>query len=212
MLFNVSLYIGFVCQNAQYAFSGPANMALRQRTLKYRAVKFLLALLLTITASCFGTLVHAEANQEYIVRAGLTLNFARFTTWPANTQQTTSNTINLCLIGNPDIEDAFGSLNGKTVSDKKIQVRYLTRFNNLADCQILYISDFDKNKLQLLLNEIKTLPILTVGEDEFFINNGGIVSLQIIDGKVSISVNVKAAKTSNLSISARVLKLATVIQ
>ncbi|MEQ1531774.1 MAG: YfiR family protein, partial [Methylococcales bacterium] len=58
----------------------------------------------------------------------------------------------------------------------------------------------------------KTLPILTVGEDDFFINNGGIVSLQIINGKVSISVNVKAAKTSNLNISARVLKLATVIQ
>jgi len=212
MLFNVSLYKWFVCQKALYAASGPANMTLRQHTLKYRAVKFLLALFLTIKASCFGELAQAEANQEYIVRAGLTLNFARFTTWPANAQQATSNTINLCLIGNPDIEDAFGSLNGKTVADKKIQVRYLTRFNSLAECQILYVSDFDKNKLQLLLNEIKTLPILTVGEEEFFINNGGIVSLQIIDGKVSISVNVKAAKTSNLSISARVLKLATVIQ
>lgn len=212
MLVNVSLYKWFVCQNARYASFGPANVTLRQHTLKNRAVKFLRALFLTIMASCFGTYAHAEANQEYVVRAGLTLNFARFTTWPANAQQATSNAINLCLIGNPDIEDAFGSLNGKTVGDKMIQVRYLTRLNNLAECQILYISDFDKNKLQLLLNEIKTLPILTVGEDDFFINNGGIVSLQIIDGKVSISVNVKAAKASNLSISARVLKLATVIQ
>ncbi|MCX7088010.1 MAG: YfiR family protein, partial [Methylococcales bacterium] len=70
----------------------------------------------------------------------------------------------------------------------------------------------DKNKLLLLFNEIKSLPILTIGEDAFFVKNGGMVSLQIINGKVSITVNLNAAKSSNLSISARVLKLATVIQ
>lgn len=154
----------------------------------------------------------AESNQEYVVRAGLTANFARFTEWPANASAQMGKQINLCLLGNSAIEEFFADLNGKPVGNRVLQVRYLSRLNNLSDCQILYVSDLDKNKLLLLLNEINSQPILTIGEDEYFINNGGMVSLQIVNGKVSITVNLKATKKSNLTISARVLKLATVIQ
>jgi hypothetical protein len=151
---------------------------------------------------------NAENNQEYAVRAGLTANFARFTSWPNDVGKD----ITLCLAGDPALEEAFLSLSGKAIGDKTLQIRYLSRFNNLAECQLLYISELDKNKLLFLFNEIKSLPILTLGENDFFIKNGGMVSIQIIDGKVSLSINLKATKKSSLSISARVLKLATVIQ
>lgn len=171
--------------------------------------KLTLKLLLVVMFSALFRHASADNDQEYAVRAGLTSNLARFTSWPANSM---GNTINLCLVGNPALEESFTSLNGKTIGDKTLAVRYLTRFNNLAECQLLYISDLDKNKLLLLLNEIKSLPILTVGEDAFFVKNGGMVSLLLVDGKVGITINLKAVKKSNLSISARVLKLATVIQ
>jgi hypothetical protein len=172
------------------------------------ATKIKLGLLLVIIAGDFFGAVFADNDQEYAVRAGLTSNLARFTSWP----NTGSQYLNLCLVGNPVLEEAFTNLNGKTVGDKLLQVRYLARFSNLGACQILYISDLDNNKLLLLLNEIKSLPILTIGEDAHFIRNGGMVSIQIINGKVGITVNLKATKSSNLNISARVLKLATVVQ
>ncbi len=114
--------------------------------------------------------------------------------------------------GNPLLEEAFASLNGKTVGDKVLQVRYLSRFNNLAECQVLYISDLEKPKLLSLLNDIKALPILTIGEEAAFTKLGGMVSIQIVNDKPSIVINLTASKTSNLTISARVLKIATVVQ
>jgi hypothetical protein len=173
-----------------------------------RVLNILLRVLIVMMLSACCRLVRADTDQEYAVRAGLTSNLARFTSWPA----TSANTITVCLVGNPAIEEAFSNLNGKAVGDKTLQVRTLSRFNNLSECQLLYISELDRNKLLLLLNEIKALPILTIGEDAFFVKNGGMVSLEIIEGKVSITINLKAAKKANLSISARVLKLATVIQ
>ncbi|MFI3137595.1 MAG: YfiR family protein [Methylococcaceae bacterium] len=171
-----------------------------------------LGLLVVAVLSYFSRPVSAEVDQEYAVRAGLASNLARFTTWPDAAVASMGKNITLCLVGNPDLEETFTNLNGKTIGEKILQVRYLSRLNNLNECQLIYISELDKNKLLLLINEIKSLPILTIGEDDFFIKNGGMVSLQIINGKVSITVNLNAAKNSNLSISARVLKLATVIQ
>lgn len=168
-------------------------------------------LFLVFILSVFFSTAHSEIYQEYAVRASLTANLAIFTTWPLNAPDR-DNHISLCLVGNQAIEEAFANLNGKKIGEKNLQVRYLSRFNALEECQILYISELDKNKLLLLLNEIQSLPILTIGEDAYFTENGGMVSLQIIDGKVSITVNLKASKKANLAISARVLKLATVIQ
>ena len=164
--------------------------------------------LLLVAFSLLFRLASADGNQEYAVRAGLTANLARFSTWPsANNEYLT-----LCLVGNPILEETFTNLEGKSIGDKVMQVRYLSRFNNLNECQILYISELDKNKVLLLLNEIKSLPILTIGEDPYFVKNGGMVSIQVTNGKVNITVNLNVIRRSNLDISARVLKLATVIQ
>ncbi|MEQ1637122.1 MAG: YfiR family protein [Methylococcales bacterium] len=168
-------------------------------------------LLVAALSICFGNAL-ADSDQEYSVRAALAVNFARFTTWPENSLIPTNKNFTLCLVGNPVLEDAFATLNGKNIGDRFLQVRYLTRFNHLNECQLLYISDLDNNKLLSLLNEIKALPILTLGEDDFFVTHGGMVSLQIVDGKVGMTINLNAAKRSNLSISARVLKLAKIIQ
>ena len=170
-----------------------------------------LVLLMLVMGNGFQP-AHAETDQEYTLRAALASNFARFTTWPQGAVDAMGPNMTLCLVGNPVLEEAFAGLNGKTVGDKVLQVRYLSRFNNLAECQILYISDLEKSKLLVLLNEIKALPILTIGEDAAFTKQGGMVSIQILDDKPNIMINLKASKSSNLNIRARVLKIATVIQ
>ncbi len=156
--------------------------------------------------------VHADSAQEFTVRAGLALNFARFTEWPDTVLKDIDTTINLCLLGNPMVEEAFASIHGKTVGNRTLQVQLLAHSSNLNDCHILYVSDLDKNKIAVLLDEIVNLPILTIGEDDFFIQRGGAVSLEILNDKISIKINLKTAKQNGLTISARVLKLATVIQ
>lgn len=162
--------------------------------------------------SGFFQCARADVDQEAILRAALTSNFARFTTWPKTALDAMGANMTLCLVGNPVLEEAFSGLNGKTVGDKVLQVRYLSRFNNVGECQVLYVSELDKAKLSPLLNDIKALPILTIGEDVGFVKTGGMVSIQIIGDKPNITINLKTVKATNMMISARVLKIATVIQ
>jgi hypothetical protein len=155
------------------------------------------------------TPVNAEYYQEYSIRGGFTANLALFTTWPSHQEDPL---INLCLIGDPVMEDSFANLNGKLIGTKYLQVHYLTRLNNLSECRILYIGEINKNKLLLLLQDIQTLPILTIGEDDTFVQNGGMVALKNVNGSIAMIVNLSAVKKASLNISARVLKLATVIK
>lgn len=178
---------------------------------KNSVAKIPIALFLLLISGFFQ-FVCAEPDQESTLRAALTSNFARFTTWPKTALDAMGVNMTLCLVGNPMLEEAFSGLNGKTVGDKVLQVRYLSRFNNVNECQVIYVSELDKAKVLPLLNDIKALPILTIGEEVEFIKTGGMVSIQIIGDKPTITINLKTAKAANLMISARVLKIATVIQ
>jgi hypothetical protein len=55
-------------------------------------------------------------------------------------------------------------------------------------------------------------PILTVGEDDDFLQKGGIINLDLKDSKIHLEVNLKAARQVNLEISSRLLSVAEVRQ
>lgn len=167
---------------------------------------------------CIGLLLlldapnYADTAQEYVVKAGLTLNLARYTQWPASAFTDSDSTLNLCLLANPLVEEAFASINGKSVEQRSVQVQSFLRSSNFAACHILYISGLEREKVQVLLKELSHYPLLTIGEDDFFVQHGGVASLQMQNENIGISINLSTAKQNGLVISARVLKLANVLQ
>ncbi len=54
-------------------------------------------------------------------------------------------------------------------------------------------------------------PVLTVGESNGFASEGGIVNLVLNDNKISMEINVAAAKKARLSISSKRLNLAKIL-
>jgi hypothetical protein len=154
----------------------------------------------------------ADIAQEYNVKAAISLNFARFTEWPEAALKKDSPSINLCVLGDNVVEQAFTELNNKQVGGRLLNVSYLTRLRSLENCQVVFVSGLDKNKIIQLLAEINKKPILSIGEQDYFIDYGGLVNLEMADGKINIQVNVDAAKQTGLNISSRVLKLAKIVK
>lgn len=152
----------------------------------------------------------ADITDEYTVKAAMTLNVARFTEWPAAILSPDKPYLNLCVLGDNVVQDAFLQMDAKKVSTRSLRVIYLTRLRNVQDCHVLFVSGLDKNMIIQLLAEIKQQPILTVGEQDYFNEYGGMVNLATEAGRVIIQVNLEALKQVNLSISARLLKLATI--
>lgn len=155
--------------------------------------------------------VAADTLEEYTVKAALSLNFARFTEWPSDGLPINSSKISICTIGDNVIHEAFSGVEKKTIGKMAVSVINLTRIRELNRCQLLFISGMEKNKTIQLVDEIKTLPILTIGEDDEFIRSGGMVILQIVNGRVNMKINLDAVKKARLQINSRVLKLATIV-
>ena len=159
---------------------------------------------------CFSSMapVHARSVEKQAVLATLTLNLARFTTWP----ERKTPALNLCVIGDNVVQESFANMDNKTINGKALRILNRTRLRYLSQCQLLYISALDRNVLRQVFVELKYQPILTVAENMEFLEAGCMVALKNIDGKMQININLPAIEQSDLVMSSRILKLANMFE
>jgi hypothetical protein len=163
-----------------------------------------------LSACVFVMTARSENVEEYPVKAGLSLNFARFTKWPNGQSDADASNIKMCVIGNNIVQEAFTLVDNKPVGDKTLTVVNSSRLHDLERCQLLFVTGLEKNKTIQLLAEVHKLPILTIGDEIDFLKSGGLVCLQLIDGKMEIKVNHSASVQKGLDISSRLLQHATI--
>ena len=157
----------------------------------------------------------ASDSSEYLIKAGFIYNFAKFVEWPATAFADADSPIVIGVIG----VDPFGSLIDRIVEDKKIgshgfvvrRFRWGKDLKDLKDCKILFVSPSEKGHMDEILQMVKGLPILTVGETPGFAERGGMIRFTLEDNRVRFEVNVEAARQVNLNISSRLLTLAKII-
>jgi hypothetical protein len=154
-------------------------------------------------------------SSEYLIKAGFIYNFAKFVEWPSAAFAQTDSPIVIGVLGT----DPFGSIIDRIVEDKKIgargfvvkRLRWGKDLKDLKDCKILFVSASEKAHIDEILQMVKGLPILTVGETPGFAERGGIIRFTLEDNRVRFEVNVEAAHQSELNISSRLLTLARII-
>jgi len=75
---------------------------------------------------------------------------------------------------------------------------------------VLFISRSEAHHLDQILLSLKNRSILTVGDDDDFVQRGGMIRLATVQNKIRLIVNVEAAKGANLTISSKLLRSAEV--
>jgi len=159
---------------------------------------------------CFSILkpLYAKSVDKQSVLAALTLNLARFTTWPGS-----DNTVlNVCVIGNNVVQTSFSNLNVKTINGKQVRLLNRSRLRPLEHCQVIYFGDLKRNLMKQVLIDIAGQDTLTIGEGLKFLKAGGMVGLEQRGGKMQLNINLSAVKKSQLVMSSRILKLATIVK
>jgi YfiR/HmsC-like len=150
---------------------------------------------------------------EYQVKALCLLNFAKYIEWPAQTFAASNSPIKVGIFG----ENKFGddlkiAMQGKCIGERPIEIKAVSSEPEWRNCQVLFISESENKREAGILNRVKSLPILTVGESEEFLAEGGVVRFLLKDGKVRFEVNLNAARTARLGISSKMLSLADTVQ
>jgi hypothetical protein len=157
--------------------------------------------------------VPGEAMDEYQVKAAFLYNFAKFVEWPAGVFKTAKDPMLICVLGhNPfgnALEEAIG---GKSIAGRALAYRQVSDSESAAACQILFVGLADSKHFRSLLENLKPMGILTVGEAPGFASDGGVINFKLDDGRVHFEINVDAAEQKQLHISAKLLSLAQIVK
>ncbi len=179
--------------------------------------------LIAITCLLFAMALRGRAEgvdtsdtSEYLIKAGFIYNFAKLIEWPAKAFPQPDSPIVIGILG----DDPFGTTLDTIVAGKKIngrplavkRVKWSKDLKALKDCNILFVSASERDHIDAVLDALKSLPILTIGDGPGFARRGGIMNFILEDNKVRFEVNVEAAKDADLTISSRLLTLARIVQ
>lgn len=163
-------------------------------------------------AVAFPARTPGQEASEYTVKAALLYNFAKFVQWPNATFKSEDEPIVFGILGKDPFGEAANLLNGKTIQNRKIELKRFTRSQNFSTCHILFISSSEKDHLESILNTLASRSVLTVGEIDKFMQVGGIINFIIVDDKIRFEINAAAAKHANIKISSQLLKLANTVK
>jgi len=165
-----------------------------------------------LVVTCDWTLsVEVERASEYDVKAAFLINFVRFVDWSEQTRSRTGNELILGIAGEDPFGNSLNLIRGVQIKNRKLVIKSAVNSNSLADCDILFISASEKDRLPSLMATLKDLPILTVSEIEGFAQRGGIINFIIVGNKVHFEINPDAAEHVGIHISAQLLKLARIV-
>ena len=157
--------------------------------------------------------VPAAAPTDYQVKAVFLFNFAQFVEWPSTAFANDTSPVVIGILG----DDPFGvvleaTLKGEVARGRKIVVKHFTTEDDPRDCQILFISRSEAERVGALLESLKGTHVLTVSETEKFCERGGMINFIRQDQNVRLEINRRVTESAGLKINARLLSLARLVK
>jgi hypothetical protein len=156
---------------------------------------------------------NAEASREYAIKAAYLYQFSRYVQWPASAFADENAPLVIGVLG----KDPFGGSLEEIARTKRIEGRPIAirRFASMTDytpCHILFInSSVSPEQKQAAIQKAKRAPILLVGEEPGFAEQGGTINFFFDENKIRFEINATAAKHDQLKISSKLLSLAKIV-
>ena len=152
-------------------------------------------------------------SREYLIKAAILYNFAKFTRWPAESFDSAEAPLQLCVFGADPFGAALATIDGKRVGARNLRVRLIAETTEVRDCHVLFVSASERESFDEVLVATSRAAVLTVADSPGFSHAGGIITLNVVEDRTRFDVNRSAAEQAGLELSAKLLRLAdSVIQ
>lgn len=152
---------------------------------------------------------YGKPGIEYAIKASLVLKFPSFITWPAESDPfSASKNLVLCISGKDQFGDIFKLAMEENIVQVKLTLKRLGNSNDFNSCHILYLSSLNKTDIKQILNQVRDLPILVIGEQPGLANQGAGINFLIVKNKVRFEINKPAINQCGLIVSSELLALA----
>jgi hypothetical protein len=170
-----------------------------------------LALLILALIALMAPSVEAQAQSsasENRMRAAYLYHFSQLIQWPVDAMGNRDHPFLFCTIDDDPLHGELdAAVEGKSMGKRPLQVLHLKQKDSLADCRILYIGK-NQSKIGDLLARVRLNPIVTIGDSDRFIEQGGMIRLGLENDRLRFDINLDRAEATGVQISSRLLLLA----
>jgi hypothetical protein len=153
----------------------------------------------------------SPSEREYLIKAAVLYNFAKFTRWPSSAFDGPDAPLRLCILGTDPFGDTLATIEDKPVNGRRLKTERISEVNEARRCHLLFVSATAEAQVDRLLETIDGQPVLTVADMPGFARAGGILDLTTLDDRLRFDVNTTAAERAGLKLSAKLLRLAATV-
>lgn len=157
-----------------------------------------------LLASTEGIANAAPAVPENQLKAAYLIHLSEFTTWPDEKMLPAD--FNICIATGSRLTASLDEIKGRIVKNKTLHIIYDVPADKLSSCHVLYIEG-SLNQKTYQQSLLKTDPILTVGDDDGFTRQGGVVEFYLEGDNVKMRGNLNKMSQLKLQISSKILRL-----
>jgi hypothetical protein len=157
---------------------------------------------------------NSAAAPEYQVKAAFLLNFPKYVEWPAEKFATTNSPIVVTVVGDAAIAESLAKMAaGRTINGRPVVVNSQASAPKVTpDCHILFLSAATRSTAPELFKRWTAANILTVGDSEDLLYDGGAIRFARREESIRLEVNLAAASQAQLKISSKLLSVADVVK
>lgn len=172
-------------------------------------IRLLVSLLVLASAALTAAAadVFASGSQgrldEYRLKAALLVSVTQFVQWPH------AGALAFCITGDELFSLAMReTIAAKATSGPDMSVRDLDPKEDFTRCDVVFIGHHVARDTTAILKQIEVNPVLTIGESDAFLADGGIVRVFVAGRKIRFQISGGAAEKHGLKISSQLLSLA----
>ncbi len=145
---------------------------------------------------------------ERQVKAAWLLNLGKFIRWPDEMEA--ADDFNVCVLGTDPFGAELDRLQGQKIREMHLLPKRVSQ-TGIDNCHILFISSSEEDRLPEILKSSTRTGVLIVGDMPSFARQGGMINLQTINHRILLRINKRAVDEADLSISARLLRIGSIV-
>lgn len=155
----------------------------------------------------------SAAVTERGVKAAFVYKFLGYVEWPQSALASPDAPIVVGVVGADDlIGELVEVVRGRAVGTRPVEVRALRPTDSLAGLQALFIGASERARIPALARAAQARGILVITESDDALDQGSIINLVLVDGRVRFEVALDAAERAGLKLSSRMLAVAHLVR
>jgi hypothetical protein len=149
----------------------------------------------------------SQVPLEYQVKAVYIYKLLKFTNWPEINTPLEKKILTIGILGDTPLIEGLSELKAKN-SDFNPKIIRLDSIEELPAIDVLFISESENPDQKKIMAALSGRPVVTFGEEENFLQNGGMINFSLQQGKVRFDINLREFNVSGIQLSSRALRAA----